>query len=493
MVPKIKADYIQGMLLPIFIDDFISEDHPARFISEFVDELNLDEIGIKISKNAIGRPAYEESMLLKIWIYGYYKNIRSTRKLEVACKEQIPLLWISGMNYPDHSTLGNFSQENREVIKKLFKENVRLAMKANLVGLVLQALDGTKLQADVSKKKTFSRADVELVLEVLEEKVKDYGEEVDKNIDEEAWEYNIPKKLKKKESRKEWIEKEIEGLSEIKRLKTKDKLEKDLKELEEKETNYLNRTDIDSRMMKNGNKKEFCLNAQAVRDNKYGIITAIDITQEGSDNHELVTMLDQGKENTGKAADNNLVDGGYFSGKEIKEAIEKTYNVLMNIPKENKIKNQDRNNEFHQCNFSYNEEENYYICPRNGILEFKRRKKSKDKDYEVDLYHCTSYKTCPVRLECSKDKRGRSLEISPYKKYVDEQIKKQEDPANKALLKKRKEIIEPLFGDIKHNMGFRRWTWRGLENIKAQWSLICMTVNLKIMYKFWRIGQFNFV
>lgn len=492
MVLKIKADYNQGMLFPMYIDEFISEDHPARFISEFIDEVDIEKLGIKISKNERGRPSYEEKMLLKIWIYGYYRDIRSTRKLEVACKEQIPLLWISGMRYPDHSTLGNFSKENREVIKKLFKENVKLAMKANLVGLVLQALDGTKLKADVSKKKTFSKEDIELVLEVLEEKLEEYVEELDKNIEEEAWEYNIPKKLKKKEARKAWIEKEIDGMGEIKKLKTRDKLEKDLKELEEKETKYLNRTDKDSRMMKNGKQKEFCYNAQAVRDNKYGIITGTDVTQKESDNHELVKMLEESKENTGKAADNNLVDGGYFSGKEIKEAVEKTYNVLVNIPKENKIKNQDRNNEFHQCNFTYNEEENYYTCPRNGSLEFERKKKHKDKDYEVDIYRCICYETCPVRWECSKDKQGRSIEISPYKKYVDEQIEKQEDPDNKALLKRRKEIIEPVFGDVKHNMGFRRWTWRGLENIKAQWALICMTVNLKIMYKFWRTGQFNF-
>jgi hypothetical protein len=245
-------------------------------------------------------------------------------------------------------------------------------------------------------------------------------------------------------------------------------------------------------MMLNDKRKEFSYNAQAGRDDKRGIITVADVSEEETDKRQTIPMLEQSKENTGGSADNNLIDGGYFSGKAIKEAVEKAFNLLVNIPESNKVKSQDRNNKFHQCNFSYNEEENYYECFHGGILKFERKKKNKTKDYETDVYRCESYKDCPYREECSKDKRGRSIEISPYKKYVDAQIEKQKDPENKALLKRRKEIIEPLFGDIKHNMGFRQWSWRGLENVKVQWKLICATVNLKIIYKLWRTGEFRF-
>jgi transposase len=493
MICKKKPDYNQIHLLPPNIEDWINEDNPVRFISEFVDKLDLCKIGIKESKPILGRAPYDERLLLKIWLYGYFEDIRSTRKLEKSCYQQLPLLWLTGMNYPDHSTLGNFSKKNREAMKKLFKEVVKIAVEGNLVGLVLQAIDGTKIRADVSKKKTISKEDLELVLKVLNEKVNEYFKETDKNSEEEKWEYRIPSELKKKEDRQEWIEKKIAEMDEVKKYNIKEDIKKQLKEFEKEDTKFLNKSDIDSRMMKNEGKKVFSYNAQAVVDNKCGIITAGDVVNEESDNKELVKDIEESIENTGKASKENLLDGGYFSGEQLSEAEIKGYNVLVNIPKDCCIKSHDRDNQFHQCNFIYDEEKHCYKCPEGRNLEFERKKKHKNKDYEVDIYRCKDYKTCPLSKDCSKDKRGRTIEISPYKESVDRQIEKLKIPENKELLKKRKEIVEPLFGYIKHIMGFRRWTLRGIDNIKAQWALICTTVNLKKMFNYWKTGELKLV
>jgi len=150
MSNEIKADYVQEFILPPSIEDWVPEDHPVRFIREFVDSMDLEAMGFRERESEEGRPNYSNDMLLKIWLYGYFERIYSTRGLEKACKIQIPLIWLTGMHYPDHNTLWRFFRNNRKVIKKVFAHSVRVALKGDLVGLVLQAVDGTKIVADAS-------------------------------------------------------------------------------------------------------------------------------------------------------------------------------------------------------------------------------------------------------------------------------------------------------------------------------------------------------
>lgn len=487
---EIEADYGQVFLLPPVLDDWIGPEDPARFICDFVDSLDLREVGIKVEKNIQGRPGYSDRLLLKIWIYGYFEGIRSCRKLEKACRQQLPLIWLTGLHYPDHNTLWLFSKHNRGVMKKLFKEVVKLCAQAGLVGMVLHAVDGTKIAADVSKKKSFYKSDIELVLEVLEESIGEYFCEVDSKEKEEEWEYKIPGKLKNREERKKWIREKLEKVDKKEQNKLKKGVEKQLEKLKSSETNQLNETDVESRMIKCEGKLEFSYNAQAVVDDVCGIITAENVVNEESDNYQLVPMLDETKENLGKVADETASDGGYFSGNQLFEAELKGYNVLVNILEESLKGNHDRSSEFHQCNFTYDAERDLYICPRGGKLTYYDTRRRKN--YEARRYQCKDYESCPVRFQCSKAKEGRRIEVSPYQESIQRQIEKQKDIEKKALLKKGGQIVELVFGNIKRNCGFRRWTVRGLEKVKSQWSMICMSLNLKQLYKLWIKGDFQF-
>ena len=114
---QIKANYEQEFLFPPSLEDWITKDHPSRFIREFVENLDLKELGFKVLTNDEGRPYYSSDLLLKVWIYGYFQKVRSSRKLEKQCKENVSLIWLSGMNYPDHNTLWRFWNENKEKLK----------------------------------------------------------------------------------------------------------------------------------------------------------------------------------------------------------------------------------------------------------------------------------------------------------------------------------------------------------------------------------------
>lgn len=472
MSHEIRADYEQQFLLPPSLEDFVPADHPARFIREFVDSLDLRALGFRVRDVEEGRPNYSADLLLKVWLYGYFEGIRSTRRLEKACMQQVGFLWLTGMHYPDHNTLWRFYRDNRLVLKVLLTQAVRVAARGGLVGMVLNAVDGTRVMADVCKKRALHKDRLEEVLKKLDECIDDVCEQVESSEEqEEGREYRLPPGLSKGGNLREFVE----GA---------------LKELEENETSHLSLTDKDARMMRCADKVEFAYNAQVVVDDEAGIIVAADVVQAESDNFELVEMIEQVEGNIGKAAEETLADGGYFSGEELKRADEKEYEVLVNIGKKRElmVDESTKGSEFHRMRFEYDEKRDMCVCPKGGLLRFIGEKERKGGKYRVRVYRCTEYKECPHRWRCSSNKHGRTIGISPYHNYIKKQLGKQKDPEKYELLDRRKVVVEPPIGFIKHCWGFRRWTVRGVENVRGQWYLICTAVNLRKMYRRWTKG-----
>src|SRR4030042_5461615 len=145
---EIRADYDQQLMFPPSVEDWIGEDHPARFIRDFVESLDLRELGFVVSSSEVGGSYYAPDLLLKAWLYGYMHGIRSTRKLERACREHMGLIWLTGGNAPDHNVLSRFLSANREAISQLFKHSVRVAVKCDMVSMAVHAIDGTKIRSN---------------------------------------------------------------------------------------------------------------------------------------------------------------------------------------------------------------------------------------------------------------------------------------------------------------------------------------------------------
>ena len=135
-------------------------DHPARFIREFVEALDVGALGFRVRASAEGRSSDAVDVLLKVWVSGYLARIRRTRDLERACREHLSLRWLTGLHAPDHKTLWRFWRDNKTALHGVFRRSVRLALEWGLVGLVVHAVDGTKIAADVAKGKAWHREDV---------------------------------------------------------------------------------------------------------------------------------------------------------------------------------------------------------------------------------------------------------------------------------------------------------------------------------------------
>ena len=165
MSREICPDYETQYLFPRSLEEWVGPDHPARFVREFVDALDLEALGLSEEQKARredpnGRPHYGLGLLLKVWLYGYMNRIGSSRKFEQGCRDVLPLVWLAGTHVPDHNTLWRFWHRYRETIRQLFLQSVRVAMSEHLVGMVLQAIDGTKIKSAASKRTAWHQADL---------------------------------------------------------------------------------------------------------------------------------------------------------------------------------------------------------------------------------------------------------------------------------------------------------------------------------------------
>ena len=172
----------QSVLFPNILDDYVDKQNSVRFIDVFIDSLNLEKLGFKHSVLAdTGRPSYNPSDLLKLYVYSYLNQVRSSRKLEKECHRNVEVMWLLKKLAPDFKTIADFRKDNVDCIKGVFKEFVYLCRRLNLYGAQLVAIDGTKFKAVNSKSNNLNEKTVALRLKQTEEKIAEYLKEMDQN------------------------------------------------------------------------------------------------------------------------------------------------------------------------------------------------------------------------------------------------------------------------------------------------------------------------
>jgi len=407
-----------------------------------------------------GRPGFSPSLLLKIWLFGSYERVHSSRALERQCKRDLALLWLSGMNYPDHNTLWRFWSENKGAIKRLFKESVRIAMEQELIGMVYHAIDGTKLVANASRFKGLNKKEMSLLLKHIDDYVEEMSDEVEKHGDREP-DDRLPK--------------ELQEAQELQR-----RVRENVVSLQQKEHGTLSPVDMDSRKMRlNQGSIEYGYNAQAVADQQSGIIVGATVSQEESDNHLLSTLLEEVKDTTGSQASTSTADAGYFSGEELEKIEDLGADVYVNIPLEhNRSADKSSADPYHSNNFSYDRTRDVFICPHGQILERAGTRGS------YSAYRCRGFKRCSHKAACTKSRQYKRIMVHRCHESIRRHKQKVASVEAQELLRQRGPLIERIFGWIKEQYGLRRLLSRGLENARAWWYLACTVYNLRKIWTF---------
>jgi len=460
---EIEADRNQTFLFPPALDDWIPQDHPARFIASFVDTLDLQSLGFEVGHAPTGRPRFSARLLLSVICYCYFSRIRSLRGMEQACQENVALMWLTGFEKPDHNTLWRFWRDNRGPLRGLLRKSVQVAGDMGLLGMVLHAVDGTKIRAQASLKTGVYRKKLKDALELLDKSIREMEEGIEASVNTEIGSCRLPQELLDARTRKEMIEGSLEVLDEA-------------------QTNSLNPSEPDARIMKCSGVKTFGYNAQAVADGMIGIVVGTKVVSNETDTGLLATMIDSAVETVGAKPTQTLADKGYSAAQDLADAGKKGHEILVNLKRDVSPPGDEK--PFHSSRFPFDAENDCCICPIGGILRFQHAYKDHGKPCRV--YHCAGFKECPRRMECSKNKRGRSIKLGQNHQAVRNQIDKQKDPEAKSQLARRSVIVEPVFAIVKEILGFRKWSVQGIEGVQTQWALMCTTVNLRKLYTAWR-------
>jgi transposase len=181
------ASRVQQILFPEALDDYITADNVARFMDAFVDSLDLDTLGFQRTEPApTGRPSYSPGDLLKLYIYGYMNRIRSSRRLEKETHRNVELLWLLRKLHPDFKTIADFRTDNAKAFKQIFRAFVLLCKEWGLFGQELVAIDGSKFKAVNSKRRNFTQAKLNEMLQRIDAHIEQYLHDLDTADAEEA-------------------------------------------------------------------------------------------------------------------------------------------------------------------------------------------------------------------------------------------------------------------------------------------------------------------
>jgi transposase len=280
-----------------------------------------------------------------------------------------------------------------------------------------------------------------------------------------------------------------EGLEE--RSKLREKIQKALEQKTKEDKGQINPDEHEARVMINSGKKELSYNAQAVVDSKNGLIVSAEVVNDGGDAKQLIPMIESTKENMGRVAQENLADGGYATAEQIGLADEKGYNVLVNLTDKSNLQ-QRKDEPYHPSNFRYDKEKDVVICPENKELGYYKTKDFDNKRYKVRLYRTKECNGCRAKELCTGKKSSRTVNLSEYHESIERQRLLNKELSAREKLKRRKAIVEPIFGIIKQAHNFRRFTYKGIENAKTQWSMICTAVNLRKLFLKWSSNNIKF-
>jgi transposase len=446
----------QLLLLPPDMRQWLPEDDLAYFIMDVVNELDLSAIYQSYDSSKGGQPPFAPKMMTSLLLYAYCVGIPSSRKIEKATYYQIPFRVISADQHPDHDTIAEFRKRHLKALSGLFVQALLLCREVGLVKLGHVSLDGTKVKANASKHKAMSYGRMEKKAEELEGEVKRLLSEAQAVDDAEDARYGkdkrgdeLPEELRFKQNRlrkiKEAIKSieadskaEAEGKREEIRLKEQT-LEKEGRKRKGRKPRdpsdkpepkaQRNFTDPESRIMKDGASKSFeqAYNCQAAVDEESQIIVATNVTQQANDKQQLEPLVEEIKRNTdGETPEKLSGDSGYFS----------------------------------ESNVEYLEGEGV-----DGYIATNRQK----------------HGDVPELAGC-----GRIAKDATKQERMTRKLRTKK---GREIYSKRKQIVEPVFGQIKEARGFRRFLLRGLEHVSAEWDLICLTHNLLKLFRSGRMPK----
>ena len=483
MKPPFKTSPIelnQRLMFPSNVFDLLQDDHECYLYQDIFKQLDTSELEGNYSDR--GQRAYHPKLIVSILIYAYSRGVFSSREIERRCREDLSFLYIAQMNCPNFRVLSDFRKDHLEFFHDCFTQTVKLAMELKLASLGHISLDGSKFKANSSKHKAMSYKRLKEKEQQLTQEIDALIEQASRCDDEEdrAYKehtgYEIPQDLQHKETRLAQIKEAREAIE-----AREEALHPGQPVADKKQISF---ADKDARIMGKKGDFDYRYNAQISVDSDTQIIVGQHLSQNANDKQELKPALEQVEETTGQQPDQMSADNGYMSGDNL-EALEGSsvdaYIATDKGEKRNKTRLSESQRRLVKADFEYDEISNSFTCPGGQRLEMKRESKDGTRIYQGDAQVCAN---CPYQRRCCRSKNGRARSITcddkePLRQRMNTKMEKED---SKGVYKKRKVIVEPVFGQIK-NSGFRGFSVRGKDKAAGEFSLVCAVHNIKKIAK----------
>jgi transposase len=454
------VDRGQSTLFPALLDDYVAEDNPVRAVDVFVDGLDLDKLGfVGVQPLDTGRPGYHPRMMLKLYIYGYLNRVPSSRRLERECQRNIEMIWLTGQLAPDFKTIADFRKDNGKAIREVCREFVALCRKLGLLSAASVAIDGSKFKAVNARDKNFTEAKMKRRLERIDESIARYLsqlETADRHGDA------VPEaKTTRLKSKIEKLKEEIVRLNAINA------------EMMKSEDKQVSLTDPDARSMATSGKDTGIVgyNVQIAVDTQHHLIVAHEVTNVGTDRHQLLNMAEQARTEMGVETLDAVADRGYYEGEEIKACEESGITVTLPKPQTSGAKAAGR---FGKQDFVYVAAEDVYRCPAGERLTY--RFTSEENGKKLRRYWTGACKTCALRAQCTT---GSERRITRWEhESVLEKVQDRLD-RNPAAMGVRRQTAEHPFGTIKCWMGWTHFLTKRLPKVATEMALNVLAYNMK--------------
>ena len=455
-------DRRQGVLLPEYLDDWVSEENPVRAIDVFVDELDLKALGFEgVEPATTGRPGYHPGLLLKLYVYGYINQVASSRKLEREAGRNVELMWLTGRLAPDFKTIADFRKDNGPAIRATCCRFIDLCRRLDLFSHAVAAIDGSKFKAVNTRDKNFTKGKLKKRMEQVEASIEHYLAALE-TADRQEGELAQARSVRLKDK--------IAALRE--QMAAFEALEPVVHAAPDQQVSL---TDPDARSMATSGRGSGVVgyNVQAAVDAKHHLIVAHEVTNVGNDRAQLANMAGQAKAAMGTDRLDVLADRGYFSGEEVLAC--KPLGVTPYVPKPltsgSKAKGR-----FGKQDFVYLADDDVYRCPAGERLT--RRFSSVEDGKTLHTYWTTRCTDCPLKQQCTSgsERRIKRWEHEAVIDAMQERLDRRAD-----AMRIRRATVEHPFGTLKAWMGATHFRTKTLEKVKTEMSLHVLAYNLKRM------------
>ena len=455
-------DYIRGVdreqqvLFPEVLDEYVTDENPVRFIDAFVRSLPLRALGFgRAHLPETGRPPYDPGDLLRLYVYGYLQRIRSSRKLEQETHRNVELMWLLHKLRPDHKTIAEFRRRHPQAIRRVCREFTLLCKRLDLFAGELVAVDGSKFRAANSKQRNFTQADLERLVGKIDAQIAGYLGDLDQR---DAADGAVSRST---------AEQRRQQLAELRTRQ--EEYHALLRELAARGETQISLTDPDSRRMKSGLRTEVSYNVQTVVDAKHKLIVAEDVTNEGTDQHQLSSMVQAAQAVLKAKALTVVADRGYYDGPEVKACVDSGVTPL--VPKPRTSGNR-KLGLFTKEDFTYEASRDRYRCPAGAVLTNRSAPDSRNHSYRTP-----ACRGCALRARCTRNKQGRRIVRWKHEGVLDEMARALTRRPD--AMRHRACLAEHPFGTIKRWMDQGYFLLRGLEKVQAEFSLTVLAYNLK--------------